>query len=326
MRTMKLTAAVVTGILTLSGVGACAKSSDTAATDDFPERGLTMIVPFGAGGSTDIEARLLANGMSDKLGKPVTVINAPGGGTSVGMARVLDEAADGYTIFYQSDGYLADLIARKQVDNTLDDLQPVALLGGEAVGLFARTDAPYSTVQELVAYAKDHPGELTVAGTGATGVMANTLISFAHDAGVEMTYVPTEGGGETVKDVLGDHVDLGIVTASVYDEHEKAGKVRTLAVSAEGDEYPPVPGAPTFNSLGYPDTVFYSNRGAFVKAGTPEAVVDTLADVILEVGESQEWKDYEADNLIVSRPLGPEDFGTYLKDTLPRYEKVASLG
>lgn len=306
-------------LLAACSSGAAPKTSSATASS-LPSGPITLIVPFKAGGSVNVLAHVLASQLHKQIGRPVEVVNVPGGSTATAFARVEASPANGRTLFFEDVGYLSAIVAKHEVPYSIKDLTPVVLVGGEATGLFAAAHSPFKTLKQVVSYAKAHPGKLTIVGTGAIGAIEAVAKKFAQEAGIKITYVPTEGGGTTVSDVVGGHADLGLVTPSVYLPLQKAGKVRSIAVSSRG-AYPYLPGVPTFTQSGYPLS-FYNFIGVMVKRGTPKATVDALAAAIKKVTSTSTWQSYMHRDDEVSHVLGPTRFAQYVQRDYQKYVQL----
>ncbi|MGD0194220.1 MAG: tripartite tricarboxylate transporter substrate binding protein [Candidatus Dormibacteria bacterium] len=285
----------------LAGMGlllaACGSTAAAAGTTTikYPTRAVSLIVPVAAGSSLDIEARELAAILQQQFQWSIAVVDDPGASGAVGVAQVMSQPANGYTLLYEADGTMADLIAQKLIPYTFSDISPVVQFDGEAVGLITAANSPYKTVAALVAYAKTHPNALSVAATGQVGPNHEAFLALEKDAGITLKYIATNGGSETTTDTLNGTVNFGLVTPSAYLPEQKAGKLITVAVSADGTSYAPLPGVPTFESAGY-DITGYSLKGIFAPKGTPASIIATIESVSAKVFASAAWKKYMANN------------------------------
>ena len=272
-----------------------ATGSPTATAVPYPTSPITLVVPVTAGSSLDIEARELGDDLEQQFGWSVAIEDDPGASGAVGVAQVMSQPANGYTLLYEADGTMADLIAQDLIPYTFTDISPVVQFDGEAVGLITAADSPYKTVAELVTYAKAHPDALSVAATGEVGPNHVAFLELEKDAGIQLKYISTQGGSETATDTLNGTVNFGLVTPSAYLPEQQAGQLTTLAVAATGDSYAPLPGTPTFVSSGY-DITAYSLKGIFAPKGTPASIVSQLEAASAKVSASSAWKNYEKVN------------------------------
>jgi putative tricarboxylic transport membrane protein len=280
--------------LVLAACGGSAVAATTSVTS-YPTRAITLVVPVAAGSSLDIEARELAALLQQQDGWNIAVEDDAGASGAVGVSQVMSQPANGYTLLYEADGTMADLIAQKKIPYSFTDISPVMQMDGEAVGLITNSKSPYKTVAELVTYAKAHPNQLSVAATGVVGPNHEAFLALEKDAGIKLKYISTNGGSETATDTLNGTVNFGLVTPSAYLPEQKSGQLITVAVSATGDSYAPLPGVPTFVSAGY-NITGYSLKGIFAPQGTPVAVITKIEAASAKVFNSAGWKKYEANN------------------------------
>src|SRR5205085_2186772 len=202
--------------------------------DRFPERPLRLVVPQAAGSATDNIARVVAPGIAKELGQPVVVDNRPGGALTIGIDAVAKAAPDGYTIGVGPVGALA--ITRHMVEklpyDIERDLQPVALITTGYMLLAASPKAPFSTVPELIAYAKKNPGKLSSASSsnGSPGHVSGEL--FKYMTGTDIVHVPYKGGAAAIGDLIAGNVQLMFESSNSLGPHVRAGRVRGLAVSS----------------------------------------------------------------------------------------------
>jgi tripartite-type tricarboxylate transporter receptor subunit TctC len=323
-RATTVAAATTLGLLIAAcGASTASKAADppTATPIPYPTQAITLVVPVTAGSSLDIEARELADDLEQKLGWSVAVEDDPGASGAVGVAQVMSQPANGYTLLYEADGTMADLIAQKLMPYDFTDISPVDQFDGEAVGLITASSSPYKTVSQLVTYAKAHPGALSVAATGDVGTNHVAFLELEKDAGVQLKYISTEGGSETATDTLNGTVNFGLVTPSAYLPEQQAGQLRTLAVAADGSSYAPLPGAPTFVSSGY-DITAYSLKGIFAPKGTPASIIAELEAASAKVFASSAWKTYMQNNDQLADFLDTKQVIAHDQQTLALYQSL----
>jgi putative tricarboxylic transport membrane protein len=291
-----MVAAVTAGlVISACGSSADAAGSSAASKTSYPTRPITLIAPVAAGSSLDIEARELAALLNQQFGWSVAVEDVTGASGAVGIAQVMSQPANGYTLLYEADGTMADLIAQKLIPYTFSDISPIDQFDGEAVSLITSSKSPYKTVADLVTYAKAHPNQLSVASTGTVGPNHEAFLALEKEAGIQLKYISTNGGSETATDTLNGTVNFGFVTPSAYLPEEQAGTLVALAVGATGTTYPPLPGVPTFISSGY-NITGYSLKGLFAAQGTPAAVIAKIESVSAKIFASAAWQKYEKNN------------------------------
>jgi tripartite-type tricarboxylate transporter receptor subunit TctC len=250
-----------------------------AAQDAYPSRTVYIVVPFPAGGVADLLPRLVGQKLSEKWGKPVVVENKPGASGNIGMAYVAQQPADGYTLALAPTGNLTvnPTLFRNLPFDTARDFTPVTLLANVPNVLVVHPSVPASTVQELVAYAKSHPGKLNFAspGAGSGAHLAGELLNL--DAGIHMVHVPYKGLAPAVNDLMGGQVQVMFAGVSTILQQVKSGKLRALAVAGP-HRLDALPGVPTVAESGYPGFDVTSWYGIVARSGTPPAIIARLHD------------------------------------------------
>jgi tripartite-type tricarboxylate transporter receptor subunit TctC len=252
----------------------------TSAIAQYPERPVTMIVPFPPGGVADTVARPVAEAMGAALKQPVVVENKGGAGGAIGMAQVAKSKSDGYTILMALSSLVvlpeADKVLGRQPSFQVKDLVPIARITADPTVLAVRADAPWKTYQEFVDYAKANPGKLNFGSSGNYGTMHIPMAMLMGAAGVQMTHIPYTGAGPAVLALLGGQVDALSTGPATVIQHVQAGKVRVLTHWGEA-RLAALPDVPTLKEVGVP--IDYAQwSGVFVPAGTPEPVIAKLRD------------------------------------------------
>jgi len=234
-------------------------------------------VPQAPGSATDNLARLVAPEMAKQLGEPVVVDNRPGGALTIGIDAVAKSAPDGYTIGMGPVGALA--ITRHMVEklpyDIERDLQPVALVTTGYLLLAASPKAPFTTVRELIAYAKAHPGKLSNASSsnGSPGHVSGEL--FKYMTGTDIVHVPYKGGAPAIGDLIAGHVELMFESTNSIAPHVRAGRVRALAVTG-ARRARSLPEVPTMSEAGVPGYEVTAWSGVIAPAGLPRSVLERL--------------------------------------------------
>src|SRR5712691_1045414 len=242
----------------------------------YPERTVTLVVPFPPGGSTDILARVVAEHLRRSLNQPVIIENRTGASGNIGTAAVARAAPDGYTIVFNTMSVHTmnhALFAAMPFDG-VKDFAPIALLAYVTNTMVVHPSVPAKTVAEFIAYAKAHPGKIAYASAGAGSTNHLCAALFEKMAGVEMVHVPYRGGAPAVADTVGGQTQLFFTAGTQSLEHVKAGRLRLLAVT-EDKRSSLLPDVPTVGETlpGYEMAVWY---GAFAPAGVPRDVVARL--------------------------------------------------
>jgi len=251
-----------------------------SAAAQFPDRPITMIVPFPPGGVADAVARPMAEAMSRDLKQPVVVENKPGAGGGIGMALAAKAKPDGYTVLLSLSSLTvlpeADRILGRPPMYQIADLKPVARFTADPTVFVVRAEAPWKTLQEFITAARANPGKFTFGSSGNYGTMHVPMEMFAAAAGVKMVHVPYTGAGPAIVGLLGGQVDVLATGPASIVQQIKAGKVRALAQWGDA-RLAALPDVPSLKESG--TNVEYAQwSGLFVPAGTPEPVVRRLRD------------------------------------------------
>ena len=263
-------------------LGACAAVAVTlgsagAALAEYPERPISMIVAAAPGGGTDIMARTIAPFMEKYLGggASITVINKPGAGTEIGATALAEAKPDGYTIgMINLPHMIAIPIERKAAFHMIESFEPLANLVTDAAAFNVSADSEFKTLDDLVAYAKENPGSLTVGTSGIGGDDHLAMLMFEKAAGIDMTHVPYDSGGPVRAAVLGGHIDIGSFNVSEAVDFVNEGELRSLGIM--GDErWEEAPDIPTFAEQGF-DVAIAAHRGMAAPKGVPEDILEKL--------------------------------------------------
>jgi putative tricarboxylic transport membrane protein len=276
--------AVAAMVAAVVGFGAGA-----ASAADFPTKPVTIIVAFSAGSNPDLEARQIAGPLGSALGQTVVVKDLGGGAQVKGINALQNAPADGYTLLVVS-GSVEFTLANGLTNYKPDDFAFVRNLADQATGVYVKADSPFKSVDDIVTYAKAHPGELNASASGAVSRGNQVVQKIAAANGVEFTYVPQNGGGEVAAAVLGGHVDFGVTSLANVLRYTEAGKTRVLTV-AQDDPYPFLPDVPSWSKFG----VKGESRnwvGVIAKAGMPSDVADTLIDAFNTAVKDSAWLEF----------------------------------
>ncbi len=252
---------------------------------DFPDRPISMMVSYGAGGATDFQARIVTMmaGGEEFLGQPMVIINKPGAGGRVGWNWFAGEAeADGYTMAaYNIPHFIAQSI-EGGVKYSAESFEPIANWGADPAVVVVGADSPYNTIEELIAYAKENPGRVTVSGAGLYVGHHIAALQIQKATDTKLAYIPTKGGGAAaMKAVIGGDVVAGINNLSDAFRAREAGNVKILAVAdvQRSEEF--LPDVPTMMEAGYEvDNASVNFRGVMVPKGTDPEIIATLAEKV----------------------------------------------
>ncbi len=249
----------------------------------YPARPITMIVPFPAGGATDTLARYLGENMRGLLGQPIVIENVGAAAGSLGVARAVRSAADGYTLSIgtSTTHMLTGGLYALQFD-LLNDLEPVILIGSEPLLIVGKKSLPADDLKGLIAWLKTNPDKASVgiAGVGATGHL--TGISFQKETGTKFQFVPYRGNGPAMQDLLAEQIDFMIEPASNFKSLLAAGSVKSLAITGR-TRLPSQPNIPTADEAGLPGFVASLWYGLWVPKGTPKDVIARLNATLTQI-------------------------------------------
>ncbi len=251
-----------------------------AHAQDYPNKVITMIVPFAAGGPTDTVARLLAQSMGTDLKQQIIVENVGGAGGTLGAGRAARAAPDGYTIFLHHIGQsTAPALYRKLPYNAIDDFEPIGLVTDVPMTLVARKDFPAKDVKELLAYVKANKEKITYAnaGLGSASHLCGMLFMTAIQA--DLTTVPYKGTGPAMNDLLGGQVDFMCDQTTNTTGQIKGGKVKGYAVTTK-TRVASLPDLPTLNESGLPNFEVAVWHGLYAPKGTPKPIIDKLVHAL----------------------------------------------
>lgn len=284
-----------------------------AAAQNYPTRPITLIVPWGAGGGTDATARIIGSLMEKDLGQPVNVVNRTGGSGVVGHAAIAAAQPDGYTIG------LATVEIGMMHWQGLTQLSgasytPIGLVNADPAGIQVRADAPYKTVNDLLAAVKANPGKFKASGTGQGGIWHLALAGMLRDLKMDpasVPWVPSNGAAPGLQDMVAGGIEIAPVSLPEARSLIDAGKVKSLAIMNDKPSalYPNVP---TLKSATGSDWTMAAWRGIVAPKGLPNDIRDKLAASVKKIAASKEYNGFMA-----SRGYGviyapPEEFGKYM--------------
>ncbi|MSQ72345.1 MAG: tripartite tricarboxylate transporter substrate binding protein [Betaproteobacteria bacterium] len=258
-------------------LGTLILGATAAMAQQYPSKPIRMLIPFAAGGGTDVMGRLLGQKMSESMGVPVIIDNKPGSDTIVAADILAKSAPDGYTIDLTLD--IAVTVnpftySRGLPYDPVKDLAPVSLVGITDLLMVANNKLPARTIPELVAYAKANPGKLNY-GSGA--VSAQLVVEMLKQTtGINMVFIPFKGAAPTSQALLAGDIDLAIADFFSFLPLIKAGKIKPMAVTGLKRD-PSLPDVPTFTEAGYPNVQLSNWWGVYAPAKTPPAIIDRLA-------------------------------------------------
>ncbi|MES2759129.1 MAG: tripartite tricarboxylate transporter substrate binding protein [Pseudomonadota bacterium] len=312
-----------TSILSLVGVTAGMLAAGQALAQEYPNKAVTIVVPFGAGGGTDTMARVIADGLNKSLHQPFVVENKAGAGGNLGMAVVAKAPKDGYTLLMVTNNIAINPSLYKNVNfHPTKDFEPIAIVGSSPVAISVHPSLKINNLPELVKYAKANPGKLSYAscGAGTPQHLAAELLS--QMANIEMVHVGYKGCAGTLPDHLSGLVPVSFSTIAIMAPHVKSGKLKGIAVtgSARSAHTPDLPTvAEALNLPGYAIDVWF---GLFAPAGTPKAVITKLNSVVNKQLATAELKTKMGEQQYDVVGGTSEALALKVSQDIPRYQKV----
>ena len=274
------------------------------AQDAYPTRQITLIAPYAAGGSTDLVARVLSEGLKTRFNQPVTVENKPGGNGVIGTREVVKAAPDGYTLLIGALGaqVLPAVMAPNFPFDPLRDFVPISLAAEWAPVMLAKKDLPVSSLKEFIGYAKARPGALNFGSSGYGSVVHLVAEILMKQTGVKMQHVPYKGGGQSMTDLLSGSLDVLFTSSPVAVGQAENKNVKILAV-AHKHRLKLLPTVPTMEEAGVPGVNQTQWLGVFGPAGLPDPIREKLSNALVDI-----VSDSETQNKL--RNIGFEPVGT----------------
>ena len=313
-----------TGIKTLAAAALLASGMGTAvAQDGYPNKPLTMVVPFSAGGTTDILARIVGQALGQDLGQTIIIENKPGAGGNIGAQQAARAKADGYTLFMGTVGTHAinQALYKKLPYDPIKDFTPLSRVANVPNLLVVHPSRPYKTVKEMIEYGKKHPNDITFGspGSGASPHVSGAL--FQSMTGVELTHVPYKGSAPAISDLLGNQIAVMFDNMPSAIQHVRSGKLIPIAVTT-AKRSPELPNVPTIAEAGVPGYEATSWFGLWSVAGTPQPILDklhaSLTKVLKDPAVAKKIADQGGEVVIET----PAQFDAFIKSEAAKWGKV----
>src|ERR1700722_3195845 len=294
-----------------------------AAAGSYPDHAIKMIVPFAAGGGTDVLARIIAQNLNAKWGQPVVVENQPGASGAIGTRFAMKAAPDGYTLLMASTGALMAVSAGADGEGPFDVnkyLTPIIVAAAPPYLLVVNPTLPVKSTAELVSYAKQKPDGLTFGSSGVGAASHLSGLLFESVTGIKMLHVPYKGTGPAVTDLIGGRIDMMFAPGPVVQQFVQSGQLKALGVTdtQRSRFYPDVPtvadAVPGYESVGW--------FGLLAPPNTPPAIVKELNAVIVAAMAIQEFRHHPATRGAEPKPQTPEEFGRYINADVAKWSKL----
>ncbi|MES2612529.1 MAG: tripartite tricarboxylate transporter substrate binding protein [Pseudomonadota bacterium] len=301
-------------------IAACALAAGMAHA--FPDRPITIVVPYAPGGAADAVARVMATRLGAKLGASVIVDNKAG---TIGASYVAKASADGYTLLYDATPYSINPHLFPKMPYAANALQPLSLVLLAPNVLIVKADSPLKDINDLVAKAKAAPGKLNFASGGSGTVQRLAAELMRQQLSLDMVHVPYKSGGPAITDVMAGQVDFMFGTVAATYPHIAGGKLRALAVSAP-ERSKRLPDVPTVAETVIPGYEAFEWNGLFLPAGTPEPIAARLRQAVQDVMKEDEVRQRLADMGAQAVGSTPAEFTTFLKKEDAKWGEVVRRG
>ena len=302
-----------------------AATAAASAQAAYPERPITLVVPYAPGGSADALARVLAVRVGAKLGTTVIVDNRPGASGTIGASFAAKASPDGYTVLYDATPYSINPHLFARMPYAANALQPLSLVALAPNIVIVRAESPLKSIKDLADKAKAEPGKLNFASGGSGTVQRLAAELLRQRLGLDMVHVGYKSGGPAISDVMGGQVDFMFSTIAASYPLVSSGRLRALAVSSP-QRSPRLPDVPTLSETVAPGYEAYEWNGIFLPAGTPAPIAEKLHKAVVEALKEDEVKKRFVD--VGVHPVGstPAEFADFLKKEDAKWSEVIRKG
>jgi tripartite-type tricarboxylate transporter receptor subunit TctC len=294
----------------------------SAASATYPERPVTIVVPFAPGGANDVVVRIIQQPLSEALGQPIIVENRGGAGGNIGFGFVARAKPDGYTVLLAPNSFAVNVsLYDKAPYDPFKDFEPVAEISFFPVMFAVRPDLRVDTLQELIARARENPGSLNYStpGPGTLPHLATELLKLR--TGIDMVHIPYSGAAPAAQALLSRTVDVGTMSITVAIPQIHAGTLKGLAVTG-AERWPDLPDIPTVEEAGVPSSVSETWQGILVPAGTPKDVVARLAKALVEIAQRPDVREKLRSAGFAGTGRGPDLLAKRIAEDVPKWKEV----
>lgn len=306
--------------------GAMSTAASLVSAQAWPTKAVTIVVPFPAGGTTDVLARALSNKLSIAIAQPVIVENKPGAGATLGADQVSKATADGHTLLMGAVHHTVATTYYKNLRYSFEkDFAPITTVALVPNVMTVSSKSPYQSVKDVIADAKSHPDKLAYGSNGNGTAQHMIGTQFEMEAGVKVLHVPYKGSAPLTTDLLGGQVNISFDTITPVLPFIKEGKLRALAVTT-ANRSSALPNVPTLQEAGVPNLAIGTWFGLLAPAATPKPVIARLNSELVKIIQSPEFKKQMAD--IGAEPIGnqPEEMATQIKEETEKFARLAKDG
>jgi tripartite-type tricarboxylate transporter receptor subunit TctC len=298
-------------------------ASDGRAQQGYPARPVTIIVPFPAGGATDVVARAIAQGLTNRIGQQVIIETKPGGNGSIGSAFVAKARPDGYTLVMGGVNTHAmnDSVMKPRPYDSAKAFAPIALTARIPIAFVVHPSLPVANLRDLVELARSRPGQLGYGSSGTGGPHHLAMELFKSAAGINLVHVPYKGGAPQLNDLIGGHILIGAIGLPPARPHIETGKLKPLAVT-EAKRSAFLPNIPTVAEAGFPGFEVSYWMGLLAPAGTPTDIVRRLNAETIAVLDLPSIRETFAKQGVEIVTSSPEEFATLIEREIPKWAEV----
>jgi tripartite-type tricarboxylate transporter receptor subunit TctC len=300
-------------------------SAASASAEDYPTRPIHVIVPFAPGGGSDFIARFMGVRLGKLLGKPLVVENKPGAGGALGAEVGVKAAPDGYTLTVIASSYTVNPAIRKVNFDSANDITPIIQFSQGPLLVLVHPSLGVNTLQELIAVAKNKPGEINFATSGQGSIIHAATELFNVRAGIKMTHIPYRGTGPALVSILAGETQVFFSSPATAMPHVQAGKLKVLAVTT-AKRLPALPAVPTVQEAGVPDYDVTLWHGLIAPKGVPQPIVDKLNKAANETLKLSEAAEKLATDGVAPAGGTPEQFGATIRKEVEVWKKLAADG
>lgn len=319
MPTVKFRA--IGGAVTALAIALCSLGDAGAAS--FPDRTIKIVVPFAAGGGTDVVARLFSDALAKQLNGTVIVENKPGAAGLIGANEVAKSAADGYTLLFtpQNTITIAPHLDHPISYNPAKDLVPISMVAQQPIIFVANKDLPAKNLKEFVALAKKEEGKLNYGSPGPSTELNLSVQLLNQEAGIKATHIAYRGGSPAVTALLRGDIQMLPIVPSAIGPFIESGKVTPLATTAPAriDRFPQIP---TTKEMGYPEVNVLAWWGVFARAGTPSAILDRLQVAAKAIQADAQYKEKLKNMSVEAMAVPANEFSKMLTEETARWGRV----
>ena len=302
-----------------------AAASPAFSQPDYPNRPVRLIIPFPPGGSNDVVGRMIGDQLSKQLGKQVVIDNRAGAGGVIGTELAAKEKPDGYTLLVISLAHAVNPWLYKLPYDPIKAFAPIGVMGSGPNVVVVHPDLPVHSIKELVALAKQKPGDIQYASAGIGSFQHLGGELFKLEAGVDMLHVPFKGGGPAMIDVVGGHTKVMFSSLVQTTPHIKTGKLRAIGVGSK-ERSKVLPDVPSVAEAGVPTYEAVNWWGIVAPAGTPQPIIDLLHAALTASQDTAEVeKQFAAEGAVVVKK-SPAEFGAFMESEMKKWEQVVKKG